>query len=157
MELARSIEVGVSVPEADDAPGKQPVALGTPDPKAGEDMANASPPDEETVLQVCTAVQATSTWDLFRIHPQSPCFVTWQGFLLESLENGAEGLMVKQLDRGAYEPSKRSESWLKVKPQTPCAAWHGVSPPPPSMSSFASGPLLRLGRRMPIHPSREIR
>ena len=36
--------------------------------------------------------------------------------MLSSLHAGTEGLMLKRLDDGAaYEPSKRSESWIKVK------------------------------------------
>lgn len=36
--------------------------------------------------------------------------------LLQSLAVGAEGLMLKFLDsRCAYQPSKRSDSWLKLK------------------------------------------
>jgi len=61
---------------------------------------------------------------------------TVQEFLLESFSKGAEGLMLKQLDSGGYQPSKRSESWLKVKRDyceglrdsldlVPIGAWHG--------------------------------
>ncbi len=42
-----------------------------------------------------------------------------QEFLVESFARGAEGLMLKQLDFGGYQPSKRSESWLKVRRQRP--------------------------------------
>lgn len=36
--------------------------------------------------------------------------------LLQALSVGAEGLMLKFLDsRCAYQPSKRSDSWLKLK------------------------------------------
>ena len=39
-----------------------------------------------------------------------------QEFLLESFAQGTEGLMLKRLDDGAaYQPSKRSESWIKIK------------------------------------------
>ncbi|MEW5298883.1 MAG: hypothetical protein WDW36_001957 [Sanguina aurantia] len=38
-------------------------------------------------------------------------------FLMRSLDEGAEGLMLKRLDgpRSIYEPSKRADSWIKVK------------------------------------------
>eukprot|EP00191_Tetraselmis_sp_GSL018_P013531 CAMPEP_0177586320 /NCGR_PEP_ID=MMETSP0419_2-20121207/5006_1 /TAXON_ID=582737 /ORGANISM="Tetraselmis sp., Strain GSL018" /LENGTH=1454 /DNA_ID=CAMNT_0019076197 /DNA_START=342 /DNA_END=4706 /DNA_ORIENTATION=+ len=59
-----------------------------------------------------------------------------QEFLLTSFADGAEGLMLKQLDAGGYQPSKRSESWLKVKRDyceglrdsldlVPIGGWHG--------------------------------
>lgn len=39
-----------------------------------------------------------------------------QEFLLQSFAAGTEGLMLKRLDQGAtYQPSKRSESWIKIK------------------------------------------
>lgn len=39
-----------------------------------------------------------------------------QEFLLKSFAEGTEGLMLKRLDAGsAYQPSKRSESWIKIK------------------------------------------
>lgn len=39
-----------------------------------------------------------------------------EGFLLEAFASGAEGLMLKALDQGAaYQPSKRSDSWVKLK------------------------------------------
>ena len=39
-----------------------------------------------------------------------------QAFLLESFADGTEGLMLKRLDFGAtYQPSKRTESWIKIK------------------------------------------
>ncbi|KAG1658390.1 hypothetical protein FOA52_010069 [Chlamydomonas sp. UWO 241] len=55
--------------------------------------------------------------------------------LLRSLDDGAEGLMLKSLD-AAYEPSRRSEAWIKVKRDyvdglrdsldlVPIGAWHG--------------------------------
>ena len=39
-----------------------------------------------------------------------------QELLLESFAAGMEGLMLKTLDAGAaYQPSKRSDSWVKLK------------------------------------------
>ena len=39
-----------------------------------------------------------------------------QEFLLESFAGGTEGLMLKALDvAAAYQPSKRSDSWIKLK------------------------------------------
>ena len=39
-----------------------------------------------------------------------------QEFLLESFAGGTEGLMLKALDVAAgYQPSKRSDSWIKLK------------------------------------------
>lgn len=39
-----------------------------------------------------------------------------QDFLLKSFAEGTEGLMLKRLDAGStYQPSKRSESWIKIK------------------------------------------
>ena len=39
-----------------------------------------------------------------------------QAFLLEAFADGTEGLMLKRLDVGAaYQPSKRTESWIKIK------------------------------------------
>lgn len=39
-----------------------------------------------------------------------------QEFLLESFAEGTEGLMLKRLGANAtYQPSKRSESWIKIK------------------------------------------
>ncbi len=39
-----------------------------------------------------------------------------QDFLLQSFAAGTEGLMLKRLDADAtYQPSKRSESWIKIK------------------------------------------
>eukprot|EP00884_Botryococcus_braunii_P017318 jgi/Botrbrau1/426/Bobra.110_2s0076.1 len=58
-------------------------------------------------------------------------------FLQEAFAEGAEGLMLKALDEGAsYQPSKRSESWLKIKKDycedlrdsldlVPIGAWYG--------------------------------
>ena len=41
-----------------------------------------------------------------------------QEFLLESFAGGTEGLMLKALDVAAgYQPSKRSDSWIKLKRQ----------------------------------------
>ena len=45
----------------------------------------------------------------------SPASAFLQEFLVESFSRGAEGLMLKQLDSGGYQPSKRSDSWLKVR------------------------------------------
>lgn len=46
-------------------------------------------------------------------------------FLLEAFAAGTEGLMLKALDGPAsgYQPSRRSESWLKIKKcaQNPCS------------------------------------
>ena len=50
-----------------------------------------------------------------------------QEFLLEAFADGTEGLMLKRLDVGAgYQPSKRTESWIKIKrcapePCEPCS------------------------------------
>ncbi len=45
-----------------------------------------------------------------------------QELLLESFAAGMEGLMLKTLDAGAaYQPSKRSDSWVKLKR---CASGH---------------------------------
>jgi len=39
-----------------------------------------------------------------------------QEFLLEAFAASTEGLMLKRLDVDAtYQPSKRSESWIKIK------------------------------------------
>eukprot|EP00803_Ostreobium_quekettii_P008788 evm.model.scf_1474EXC.2 EVM.evm.TU.scf_1474EXC.2 scf_1474EXC:16266-31624(-) len=57
-------------------------------------------------------------------------------FLMQALSTGAEGLMLKALDDAGYEPSRRSEQWLKVKRDycegladsfdlVPIGAWHG--------------------------------
>jgi DNA ligase-1 len=58
-----------------------------------------------------------------------------QDLLLESLDKGAEGLMIKSLD-SSYEPNKRSNFWIKLKKDycdglhdtidvVPIGAWHG--------------------------------
>ena len=45
-----------------------------------------------------------------------PTLLQVQEFLLESFAGGTEGLMLKRLDAGAaYQPSKRTESWIKIK------------------------------------------
>ena len=42
-----------------------------------------------------------------------------QEFLLEAFAGGTEGLMLKRLDSGAaYQPSKRADSWIKIKRYT---------------------------------------
>jgi ATP-dependent DNA ligase len=44
-----------------------------------------------------------------------------QAYLLEAFADGTEGLMLKRLDVGAaYQPSKRTESWIKIKRCVPC-------------------------------------
>lgn len=57
--------------------------------------------------------------------------------LVQSFNAGAEGLMLKRLDgSAAYEPSRRSEAWIKIKRDyceglrdsvdvVPIGAWHG--------------------------------
>ena len=46
-----------------------------------------------------------------------------QEFLLESFAGGTEGLMLKALDVAAgYQPSKRSDSWIKQKRQAPASS-----------------------------------
>ena len=46
-----------------------------------------------------------------------------QEFLLESFAGGTEGLMLKALDVAAgYQPSKRSDSWIKLKRQAPTSS-----------------------------------
>lgn len=46
-----------------------------------------------------------------------------QEFLLESFAGGTEGLMLKALDVAAgYQPSKRSDSWIKLKRQAPASS-----------------------------------
>lgn len=58
-----------------------------------------------------------------------------KNLLLESLNKGAEGLMIKSLD-SSYEPNKRSNYWIKLKKDycdglhdtidvVPIGAWHG--------------------------------
>ena len=49
-------------------------------------------------------------------HVASAVLMQVQSFLLESFADGTEGLMLKRLDVGAsYQPSKRTESWIKIK------------------------------------------
>lgn len=51
-----------------------------------------------------------------------------QEFLLESFAGGTEGLMLKALDGAAgYQPSKRSDSWIKLKRQARCYLSHQLS------------------------------
>jgi ATP-dependent DNA ligase len=38
-----------------------------------------------------------------------------QGFLLDSLQGQAEGLVIKYAESGGYEPGKRADAWLKLK------------------------------------------
>ena len=49
-----------------------------------------------------------------------------QELLLESFAAGMEGLMLKTLDAGAaYQPSKRSDSWVKLK-RCCCCSFTGM-------------------------------
>jgi len=106
VELARSMEIAASAPLK-----RQP----------GEERGEGPPPATDEA----EAPSATSEAE-----------AKLQEFLLASFAAGAEGLMVKQLDTGGYQPSKRSESWLKVKKDycenlrdsldlVPIGAWHG--------------------------------
>ena len=50
-------------------------------------------------------------------------------YLMEAFAAGTEGLMLKALDGpgSGYQPSKRSESWLKLKKCALSMAWQGLS------------------------------
>lgn len=63
-----------------------------------------------------------------------------QELLLESFAAGMEGLMLKTLDAGAaYQPSKRSDSWVKLKRCCPhFSSIFAEDPAPPPLPQLTS-------------------
>lgn len=78
-----------------------------------------------------------------------------QEFLLQSFAAGTEGLMVKRLDgNAAYQPSKRSESWIKIKRQAVCGnQMHPVSGNKGSMQALRQGIQVTIDVQTQVQPA----
>ncbi|KAK9840432.1 hypothetical protein WJX74_009841 [Apatococcus lobatus] len=106
------------------------------DPRAAERKRRRQNPG--TIADDHPAAVASDAQDLEEDEPEQRSRADQlQELLLESFAAGMEGLMLKTLDAGAaYQPSKRSDSWVKLKRDyceglrdsldlVPIGAWYG--------------------------------
>jgi DNA ligase 1 len=77
------------------------------EPSAGEEESGDEQPSVDRTAPAAAAAATSAA-------PMVPLELELTSWLLEACEAGAEGLMLKSLSN-AYEPSRRSNSWVKLK------------------------------------------
>ncbi|KAL4435464.1 hypothetical protein ABPG77_006226 [Micractinium sp. CCAP 211/92] len=112
--MAEGLEFAAAAPAArpEPAPGEEGAGHGSSGGSGGSDAgAAAALPDQQPAQQRAESAAGVGT---SQTNSAAALEDRLQECLLEAFAAGAEGLMLKSL-AGPYEPSKRSDHWLKLK------------------------------------------